>query len=380
MLAATTVAAPAQTFTSLVSFDGADGVNPMYAPLAQGRDRNFYGTTRGAGGNTGTVFKVTAEGKLTTLAFLAAQPYSGLVLATNGSFYGATALGGAHDWGTIFKINPITRELTTVYSFCAQTNCSDGAFPIFGLVQASNRKFYGTTPNAPAVGNPGTIFEITPAGKFTTLHTFNETDAGPSGPLIQASNGNLYGTAGGPYGTVFEITPTGKFKTLHIFKGADGAAPSMGLLQASDGNFYGTTQQGGANNSCPFGCGTVFRMKPKGALKTIYNFCSQANCTDGSDPISGLVQASDGNFYGVSGGGAHNRGTVFKITAAGKLTGCIPMPRNPRLTCPFSSNSFVTRFTVDAGIAMAMPRASPEVFRPTTCPCAFTSALPEKPI
>ncbi len=188
ILAATTVAAPAQTFKSLVSFNGTDGVYPMYAPLVQGRDRNFYGTTRGAGGNSpGTVFHVTAGGKLTTVAVLGSQPYAGLVLATDGSFYGTSALGGANGWGTIFKINSITRTLTTVYSFCAQTNCSDGVFPLFGLVQASNGNLYGTTPRAAAVNSQGTIFELTPAGTFTTLHIFSGADgAGPSGPLIQA--------------------------------------------------------------------------------------------------------------------------------------------------------------------------------------------------
>jgi len=328
VLAATTVAAPAQTYKTLVSFNGTDGVYPMYAPLVQGRDRNFYGTTRGAGGNNpGTVFNVTAGDTLTTLAVLATQPYSGLVLATDGSFYGTTALGGANGWGTIFKMTSMG-TLTPLYSFCAQTNCSDGVFPLFGLVQASNGKLYGTTPSGAAVGSQGTIFEITRAGEFTTLHSFNGADgASPSGPLIQATNGNLYGTTGAGFGTVFEITPTGKFKTLHVFNGADGSGPSMGLVQATDGNFYGTTQQGGADNNCPYGCGTVFKMKPTGELKTIYNFCSQPHCTDGSDPISGLVQAPDGNFYGTtaeSGNktacGGYGCGTVFKLTPKGALT------------------------------------------------------------
>ena len=106
VLAATTVAAPAQTFKTLVSFNGTDGVYPMYAPLVQGRDRNFYGTTRGAGGNNpGTVFKVTAGGKLTTVTLGLLQPYSGLVLATNGNFYGPTAGGGTSGDGTVFSLS-----------------------------------------------------------------------------------------------------------------------------------------------------------------------------------------------------------------------------------------------------------------------------------
>ncbi len=328
ILAAVTVAAPAQTYKTLVSFNGDDGVYPIYAPLVQGRDRKFYGTTRGAGGNNpGTVFDVTAGGTLTTLALLATQPYSGLVLATDGSFYGTTALGGTNDWGTIFKMTSMG-TITPLYSFCAQTNCSDGVFPLFGLVQASNGKLYGTTPSGAAVNSLGTIFEINLAGEFTTLHSFNGADgASPSGPLIQATNGNLYGTTGAGFGTVFEITPTGKFKTLHVFNGTDGSGPSLGLVQAKDGNFYGTTQQGGANNNCPSGCGTVFKMKPTGELETIYNFCSQPHCADGSDPISALVQAADGNFYGTtseSGNstacGGYGCGTIFKLTPKRALT------------------------------------------------------------
>ena len=326
ILAATTVAAPAQTFKTLVSFDGADGANPEYAPLVQGRDRNFYGTTRGVGGNgPGTVFKITAGGKLTTLADLGLeQPYAGLVLATNGWFYGTTAQGGTYAWGTIFRMTS-QGTLEPLYSFCAQQNCSDGVFPLFGLVQASNSNFYGTTPAAAAVGSPGTVFEFTPADKFTTRHIFN--DGASSGPLIQATDGNLYGVTGSGgaygYGTVFEITAGGKFTILHSFDGADGATPSEGLVQAIDGNFYGTTQQGGANNSCAYGCGTVFKMTPPpdSVLSTLYNFCSQANCTDGSDPISGLVQATDGNFYGTTAEsgdrttcGGYGCGTVFKLT------------------------------------------------------------------
>lgn len=319
ILAATTVAAPAQTFKTLVSFDGSDGVNPMYAPLVQGRDRKFYGTTRGGGGNLpGTVFKVTAGGKLTPLADVGLdQPYAGLVLATNGWFYGTTAQGGAYSWGTIFKMTP-NGTLRPLYSFCAQQNCSDGVFPIFGLVQVSNGSFYGTTPAAAAVGNPGTAFAFTPADKFILRHTFNGVDGASSGPLIQANDGNLYGVGSGGahgYGTVFEMTTRGKITILHSFDLTDGATPSGPLVQATDGNFYGTTQQGGANNNCAYGCGTVFKLTPKGALKTLYTFCSQTNCTDGAVPQAGLLQATNGIFYGVTtGGGTSGAGTVFSLS------------------------------------------------------------------
>jgi uncharacterized repeat protein (TIGR03803 family) len=330
ILAATTVAAPAQTYKTLVSFNGTDAAYPEYAPLVQGRDGNFYGTTRGASAFTGTAFRVTAQAKMTPLAVLA-QPYAGLVLSTNGNFYGTTAGGGANSWGTVYKMTS-GRKATTVYSFCAQPNCADGVSPLFGLVQASNGNLYGTTPRADAVGSSGTVFGVTDKGKtatFTTLHTFDGTDGAGPGFLIQANDGNLYGVTGSGYGTVFEITTGGTLTTLHTFNNADGAGPSEGLVQATDGNFYGVTQQGGANISCAFGCGTVFKMTPPpdAVLTTLYSFCSQPNCTDGSLPVGALIEGTDGNLYGttaesgnIAGCGGFGCGTIFQITPEGALT------------------------------------------------------------
>ena len=96
-------------------------------------------------------------------------------------------------------------------------------------------------------------------------------------------------------GTVFKITPSGTLTTLHSFDGTDGANPYAGLVQATDGNFYGTTSSGGAN-----GDGTVFKITPSGTLTTLYSFCSQSGCTDGANPDAGLVQATNGNFYGTT--------------------------------------------------------------------------------
>ncbi|MGB9235601.1 MAG: choice-of-anchor tandem repeat GloVer-containing protein, partial [Terriglobales bacterium] len=152
---------------------------------------------------------------------------------------------------------------------------------------------------------------------------------------VQASNGNFYGTTRTPpggeggaygYGTVFEITPAGKLTTLHSFDGTDGAYPYAGLVQASDGNLYGTTVNGGANNVCNSGCGTVFKITLAGAFTTLYSFCSQPNCTDGAGPF-GLVQGTDGDLYGATSGAGNisdcnsqGCGTIFKITTGGKLT------------------------------------------------------------
>jgi uncharacterized repeat protein (TIGR03803 family) len=337
---------PADTFTTLVSFNNTDGATPLYESLVQGLNGNFYGTTsQGGAHGSGTVFEITPAGTRTTLYNFCSEldctdgssPYAGLIQAPNGNFYGTTNTSGENNAGTIFEITP-TGTLTTLYSFCSQPNCADGESPEAGLVQATNGNFYGTT--TPQGGNgPGTIFEITPAGKLTTLYSFcsqpNCTDGfGPSGGLIQGNNGNFYGTTQGGgnsacfggCGIVFEITPAGVLTILHAFDGTDGAYPFGGLVQATNGNFYGTTEQGGVGE---FGVdqGTVFEITPGGTLTTLYGFCSQPGCTDGRFPYAGLVQASNGKLYGttMNGGdsnacGEHGCGSIFEITAEGQLT------------------------------------------------------------
>ena len=128
-------------------------------------------------------------------------------------------------------------------------------------------------------------------------------------------------------GTVFKITPAGKLTTLYNFCSqincADGGVPYAGLTQGIDGSFYGATTIGGIGPNCPYpgGCGTLFRLTPADELTTLYNFCSQTNCTDGSSG-TGMIQATDGDFYGTTGGGGANGGggTVFRITPSGKLS------------------------------------------------------------
>jgi uncharacterized repeat protein (TIGR03803 family) len=330
LFAATAIALPAQTFTTLHFFDGTDGSNPE-AELVQSTDGNLYGTTHRGGsyrggscGECGTVFKITPTGTLTTLYSFCSQsgctdgfnPMAALAQASNGNFYGTTYDGGSNVfYGTVFKITP-TGTLTTLYSFCSQSGCTDGSNPMAALVQASNGNFYGTTSTGGANGG-GTVFKITPSGKLTTLHSFNSTDY-PTARLVQATDGNFYGTTSGGgangYGTVFKMTPSGTLTTLHSFDGTDGGLPLRGLVQASNGNFYGTT--GG-------GHGTVFKITPSGTLTTLYSFCSQSGCADGDQPSAGLIQATDGNFYGTTYFGGANGpydGTVFKITPSGMLT------------------------------------------------------------
>jgi uncharacterized repeat protein (TIGR03803 family) len=335
--AATAIASPAQTFTTLATFDGTNGANPYVMTLLQSRDGNFYGTTSGLGGaSDGTIFSVTPAGALTTLYTFCAktgcsdgkQPYAGLILGSDGNFYGTTHEGGTKHHGTVYTITP-AGERTTLYNFCSLASCADGWHPHDVLIQGANGNFYGTTKHGGANAD-GTIFEITPKGSLRVLHSFDSTDgAKPTDGLILATDGNFYGTtgAGGDLscqpptgcGTIFRITPAGVLTTLYTFSGGtEGETPVAGLIQASNGNFYGTTQFGGAK-----GQGTVFQFTSGGALTTLYTFYKTA----GAQPTAGLIQATDGNLYGTTGAGGDltchppiGCGTIFEITLAGVLT------------------------------------------------------------
>ncbi len=313
-----------QVLTTLVNFNGTNGMYPV-STLVQGWDGNFYGTTEdGGNGGDGTVFKVTPQGVLTTLHVFCLQqdcadgqrPRAGLVQARDGNFYGTTSQGGGvNSFGTVFKITP-QGELTTLHSF----GSNEGNTPIAPLVQGTDGDFYGTTSEGGAWGD-GTVFKITPEGELTTFHSFYiSTDGGyPFAGLIQATDGNLYGTTfyseNYGRGTVFKITPQGSLTILHSFDVSEGAGPRAPLIQATDGSFYSTTVAGGANNS-----GTVFKMTAGGALTTIHSFCALQYCTDGDAPVAALVQGSDGNFYGTTPTGALDVGNIFKITPGGALT------------------------------------------------------------
>ena len=340
----------AETFTTLHSFcegECTDGRFPQ-AALVQGTDGDLYGTMTQAGligSSGGTVYKITTDGALTTVYTFCSQSgctdgatlRAALVQSANGDFFGTT-FGGS---GTVFKITP-SGALTTLYSFY-QTQSTDGSSPSGALVQAANGDFYGTTTQSGRY-NQGTIFKITADGTLTALHSFcsqpNCTDGYRAyGSLIQAVNGEFYGTTflGGANtscqpgattygcGTVFRISASGTFTTLYSFCSqggcTDGVNPAGVLVQAADGDLYGTTARGGASNCAGSGCGTIFKISPGGVFTTLYSFCSRAGCADGSAPYDGLIQATDGNLYGTtSQGGAANEGTIFKITPQGKLT------------------------------------------------------------
>jgi uncharacterized repeat protein (TIGR03803 family) len=326
LCAAAAIGSPAQTFTVLKRFNGTNGTAPN--GLAQGIDGNFYGTTSAGGtSGNGTVFRLTPEGTLKSLHSFCADNGcpdgsvpGALLLGNSGDFYGLTTLGGAYDIGSIFEIKS-NGKLTTLYNFCATDNCPDGAWP-GSLIQGADGNFYGTASEGGANANSGTVFEYkaTRPARLTPLHEFCSfagcTDGGDPGTMLQGTDGNFYGTTGdnGTHlrGTVFQMTPAGALTTLYSFCAAtdctDGAVPG-GLLQATDGVFYGVTYFGGTSTNCTSGCGTVFLVTADGGMATLHDFDS----SDGAVPI-GLVQGANGELYGTTElGGAYNEGTVFQI-------------------------------------------------------------------
>jgi uncharacterized repeat protein (TIGR03803 family) len=399
LLATAAISLSAQTFTTLHTFDLTDGAYPS-APLVQGLDGNLYSTTYGGArnicsGGCGTIFKVTPSGALTTVhEFIEADGVNptGLVLASNGNFYGATNGGsyGSKDvipffeltsegtfvsivgsssavtyfssplmqdtidgnfygttanygnkrqklcddvlCGSVFQITP-SGTTTFLYSFCNLKNCADGWYPTAPLVQGSNGFLYGLT-NYGGSGMPypnGTIFKIGTKGALNILDSIdftnvggNDTGAPPAAGLIEGSDGNFYGTLEvaafpncpnyeGNCGVIFKITPEGAFTIVHSFDGSDGAGPLAALIQANDGNFYGTTSGVGSRGVCSgTDCGTIFKMTPGGTLTTLHSF----DKTDGMNPTAALVQGTDGNIYGTTNGfvGQHLYGTVFKLS------------------------------------------------------------------
>ena len=326
---------PAGTASVLHSFSLSDGGGyfPGGGSLIQASDGNLYGTTvYGGASDNGAVIKITLAGAVSVLYSFGSvagdglNPRGSLIQASDGNFYGMTNDGGAntcrnHDLigsvgcGTVIKITLAGTE-SVLHSF---GSAGDGFFPGGSLIQASDGNFYGITPWGGANG-VGTVFNITSAGTESVLHSFslNSNDGGhPYDNLIQASDGNLYGAgSGGAFGAgaVMKFTLTGTESVFYSFSGggnglvgsSDGGSPG-GLLQASDGNFYGMTSVGGAINA-----GTVFKITPAGTESVLHSFGSFAG--DGRSPGGNLIQASDGNLYGVTDqGGAYNLGTVIQI-------------------------------------------------------------------
>ncbi len=316
-----------------------DGAQP-FASLVQGSDGNFYGTTfQGGSANFGTVYKITPGGQMTILHSFGdgtvtddgTQPFASLVQGSDGNFYGTTFAGGSTQnlassipgSGTVFKITP-QGTVTILHSFGDLSVANDGATPEFNLIQATDGNFYGTTPLGGISG--GTIFEITPQGTLTILHRFSDGSVAhdgfqPHSALVQSTDGALYGMTldGGvsQLGSVFKVTLGGQVTILHSFGDGtvtnDGTFPAGNLLLGQDGNFYGTTSAGGLGNE-----GTLFQIQPQGTETVLHSFADGSVINDGAQAqflANGVLQGSDGNFYGTTpSGGSANAGIIFKLT------------------------------------------------------------------
>jgi len=305
----------------LHNFNGADGADPSLAGVWLSKQGNLYGTTEGGGGfNAGVVFELAPSGTETVLHYFdgshGGSPFGGVIRDGNGNLYGTTAYGGPSNKGTVFKLGT-NGNLTVLHSF---RGSPDGDLPVAGLVRDRQGNLYGTTGQG-GKHNQGSVFKVTPSGKETVLHSFqaNGIDgAYPQGALILDGAGNLYGTTsnGGSSsfcqtgcGAVFELTPSGTETVLHSFEpgDGDGTDPHGALVRDEAGNLYGTTYEGGAH-----GRGTVFELTPAGAETVLHSF--QQNGKDGTYPVAGLVLDASGNLYGTtSKGGKYKCGTVFEV-------------------------------------------------------------------
>jgi uncharacterized repeat protein (TIGR03803 family) len=301
------------------------------AGLIQGSASNLYGTTSSGGAyGQGAVYKITTAGAETVLySFIGspdgATPTAGLIQGSDGNFYGTTSVGGnvttdaVFGNGTVFKVTPAGVE-TVIYAFAGTP---DGAIPNGGLVDGGDGFFYGTTTSG-GINNAGTVFRISPAGNETVLYSFSSGSGDPGSPtagLVKGRDGNFYGTTAGVTnsqgiygGTVFKITPAGVETVLHVFSGGiiggsiDSAGPVAGLIQGSDGNFYGTSAGGGE-----FKHGTVFKVTPSGLASVLHSF-NPLGSLDGYLPDASLVEGSDGSLYGTTEwGGSVGVGTIFKL-------------------------------------------------------------------
>lgn len=275
------------------------------------------------------------------------QP-NGLILGRDGNFYGTTGLGGAYNYGTIFKMTP-KGALTTLVEFAGKSSSNASGLPAAPLLEARDGNFYGTTSGGginergETLLDHGTIFKMSPAGVLTTLVRFSDNGpadkgATPYAGVVEGPDGQLYGPtfAGGTrkvgnfpgggigLGTIYKVTTGGALTTLfdfstHMSRG-EGGGPWGGLVLGRDGKFYGTTWTGR---------GTIFKVTPNGGMSTLVRFSFTGPPHKGGGCEAELLQAHDGNFYGVTPvGGAANRGTIFKLTPSGAFSTLVEFTDN----------------------------------------------------
>jgi uncharacterized repeat protein (TIGR03803 family) len=307
--------------TILIEFDATTGSSP-FGSLIQAADGKLYGMTQNGGKkNLGVIFSFDPVTSVYSKIFdfentHGANPLGSLLEASDGKLYGMASLGGANNYGVLFSFNIATSSVTTLFDF----DNTNGANPPGSLMQANDGKLYGMVQRGGS-SNHGIIFsfDITSAS-FLKVKDFDNTNgAFPAGDLIQASDGILYGVTdfGGmnDLGVIFSFLPsTSTYNKLVDFNNATGGNPTGSLLQANDGNFYGLASNGGAN-----GAGAIFSYD-----LTNYSDIKDFDNPIGRSPKGSLIQANDGKVYGMTfTGGASNNGVVFSLdlsSAPGNFT------------------------------------------------------------
>lgn len=345
-------AARAAKLTTVYLFSGGkkDGGNPTSGLSTDGAG-NYFGTTYNGGSKAcggkgcGTVYTLSAAGQETVLyAFKGgsdgANSGPAVIRDDAGNLYGTTLFGGntgcnaPSGCGTVYKIAPDGTE-TQLYAFAGP----EGAVPYAPLTTDDAGNLYGTTAGGgggSCSGGCGTIFKISTSGKFSVLHTFTGGgDGGVSVTALQRDSAGIFfgvASAGGTTGdacaagcgTVFSLSPKGRFKSIYKFQGgSDGYFPTARLQIDSTGALYGATYYGGDFTACATGCGTVYKVSPRGRKTILYSFSGPG---DGSVPAS-IVLDGSGNLFGTTiGGGDVTKcggagcGTVFEISGGTEST------------------------------------------------------------
>ena len=343
-LSASSLAA-APVFTILHTFSADDGSLLTGSPILAS-DGNLYGTaSEGGSSGGGTLWRLAADGNFTVLhAFVAGkkapegnQPEGRLLQASDGLLYGVTRGGGTDLVGTVFRIAPDGSGYTVLHSFPRDHRI--GWAPQYGLVQAADGNFYGTTSSHADLTSEcaagidvgcGAVFRMAPDGTVTPVHRFEPTTEGfaPAGPLVVGKDGNLYGANlyGGSTlclgaigcGSLYRVGLDGKFRLLHVFQGTDGANPVGAISRGATDKLYGATGAGGATDA-----GTAFSLSPDGTIQPLHEFTSTKPV---GSPLTGLTVGLDGNLYGAAsylGQGIHGaaeQGDLYRLRTSGKVT------------------------------------------------------------
>jgi uncharacterized repeat protein (TIGR03803 family) len=293
---------------------GAGGVFKLH-PLNDKESKWSYETLYSFCAGGGNCNDGSTPVQLTYEGAASGAPYDGI-----SPLYGSTVSGGTSAQGAVFRLNLKAGSWTenVVYSFCAETNCTDGQWPAYALFFDTSGKLYGATTSGGATGQ-GAIFKLTPkTGKETVVYSLcsqaNCVDGAQPSGLTMDGNGNLIGTAsaGGDaqLGTLFRLSPRGKFKRLYSFCAqancADGSGPLAGPTIGTDGTIYGVTSL----NS------RLYAFTPQNSTYSVlHTFCTDSKCSDGFEPLAPLTQDASGRLLGTTafGGSQHSGGTVFSF-------------------------------------------------------------------